>query len=200
MKLAITQLYLVRHAHSKYTPEELTRPLSDKGKVDAEHVTELLKKESIDAVCSSPYKRAVETVEGTARHIGQGINLYDELRERTLAGKPVHNFEEAISLVWEDPAFSLEGGESNLTAQKRGVQGIFKIIEEYNGKNVVIGTHGNIMVLIMSYFDPQYDIRFWRKLEMPDIYCLTFDDKNLASVKRIWTRQAEFVPQKDRSL
>jgi 2,3-bisphosphoglycerate-dependent phosphoglycerate mutase len=186
MKLAITQLYLVRHAHSEYTPEELTRPLSEKGKVDAEHVTELLKKEKIDAVCSSPYKRAVETVEGIAHHIDQEIKIYEEIRERTLSSKPVKNFDEAISLVWEDPAFSLEGGESNLTAQKRGVQGIFKIIEEYNGKNVVIGTHGNVMVLIMSYFDPQYDIRFWRKLEMPDIYCLTFDDKSFKVVKRIW--------------
>ncbi|MGM0841310.1 MAG: histidine phosphatase family protein [Bacillota bacterium] len=187
----MTQLYLVRHAHSEYTPEELTRPLSDIGKVDAEHVTELLKKEKIDAVCSSPYKRAVETIEGTARHIDQKISIYEEMRERTLSSKPVKNFDEAISLVWEDPAFSLEGGESNLTAQKRGVQGIFKIIKEYNGKNVVIGTHGNIMVLIMSYFDPQYDIRFWRKLEMPDVYCLTFDDeKNLKIVKRIWTQSA----------
>ncbi|MGE6755073.1 histidine phosphatase family protein [Rossellomorea sp. NPDC071047] len=196
----MTQLYLVRHAHSEYTPEELTRPLSEKGMVEAEHVTELLKKEKIDAVCSSPYKRAVETVEGIAHYIDQEINIYEEIRERTLSSKPVQNFDEAISLVWEDPAFSLEGGESNLTAQKRGVQGIFKIIEEYNGKNVVIGTHGNIMVLIMSYFDPQYDIRFWRRLEMPDVYCLTFDDKNLKSVNRIWTQPAEFAPEKDRSL
>lgn len=198
--MAITQLYLVRHAHSEYTPEELTRPLSEKGKLEAEYVTELLKKEKIDAVCSSPYKRAVETVEGIAHYIDQEINIYEGIRERTLSSRPVQNFDEAISLVWEDPAFSLEGGESNLTAQKRGVHGIFKIIEEYNGKNVVIGTHGNIMVLIMSYFDPQYDIRFWRRLEMPDIYCLTFDDKNLKSVKRIWTQPAEFAPQKDRSL
>lgn len=198
--MTITKLYLVRHAHSVYTPEELSRPLSDKGKVEAEHVTELLKKEQIDAVCSSPYKRAVETVDGTARHIGQGITLYEELRERTLSGNPVQNFDEAIALVWKDPAFSLKGGESNLTAQKRGVQGIFKIIEEYNGKNVVIGTHGNIMVLIMSYFDPQYDIRFWRNLQMPDIYCLTFDDENLKIVNRIWRQPAEFAAQKDRSL
>ncbi|WP_374056263.1 histidine phosphatase family protein [Rossellomorea sp. FM04394] len=200
MKLAITQLYLVRHAHSEYTPDELTRPLSERGKVDAKHVTELLKKEKIDAVCSSPYKRAVETVEGIARHIGQEIKIYEEVRERTLSSKLVKNFDEAISLLWEDPAFSLEGGESNLTAQKRGVQGIFKIIEEYNGKNVVIGTHGNIMVLIMSYFDPQYDISFWRKLEMLDIYCLTFDDDNVKIVKRIWTQSAELTAQKDRSL
>ncbi|MCC2441947.1 histidine phosphatase family protein, partial [Bacillus paranthracis] len=31
----LTNLYLVRHAHSTYTPEELKRPLSEKGLKDA---------------------------------------------------------------------------------------------------------------------------------------------------------------------
>ncbi|MGG4168859.1 histidine phosphatase family protein [Rossellomorea vietnamensis] len=181
----MTKLYLVRHAHSVYTAEELTRPLSEKGRRDAVSVTERLKKEKIDVVCSSPYKRAVETVEGIARHINQEITLVEQMRERTLSSVPVGNFQEAISSVWAEPALSLEGGESNLIAQKRGVNGIFKILKEYNGKNVVIGTHGNIMVLVMNYFDETYGVEFWRELEMPDIYCLTFDDANLKSVSRI---------------
>jgi 2,3-bisphosphoglycerate-dependent phosphoglycerate mutase len=185
MNVAMTKIYLVRHAHSVYTPEELTRPLSEKGKRDALHVTERLKNEKIDVVCSSPYKRAVETVDGIAQYINQEITLVEEMRERTLSAVPVENFQEAISSVWADPTSSLEGGESNLTAQNRGVYGIFKIMEEYNGKNVVIGTHGNIMVLIMNYFDETYGVEFWRELEMPDIYCLTFDDANLQSVSRI---------------
>ncbi|MCR8849511.1 histidine phosphatase family protein [Rossellomorea sp. SC111] len=181
----MTKLYLVRHAHSVYTPEERTRPLSEKGRRDAVSVTERLVKEKIDVVCSSPYKRAVETVEGIAGHINQEITLVEEMKERTLSSMPVGNFQEAITSVWADPALSFEGGESNLTAQKRGVHGIFKIMEEYNGKNVVIGTHGNIMVLIMNYFDETYGVEFWRELEMPDIYCLSFDDANLETVSRI---------------
>ncbi|PFG07274.1 2,3-bisphosphoglycerate-dependent phosphoglycerate mutase [Bacillus sp. es.034] len=183
--MTVTKLYLVRHAHSVYTPEELTRPLSEKGRRDSLNVTERLKGERIDVICSSPYKRAVETVEGIARHINQEITLVEEMRERTLSSVPVENFQEAISSVWADPSLSLEGGESNLTAQKRGVEGIFKIMEEYTGKNVVIGTHGNIMVLIMNYFDEKYGVEFWRELEMPDVYCLAFHDRNLESVSRI---------------
>ena len=143
--MAVTNLYMVRHAHSVYSPEELTRPLSEIGKKDALHVTERLKNEKIDVVCASPYKRAVETVEGIALHIGQEIRIIEEMRERTLSGSPVDNFEEAISLVWADPEFSLEGGESNLTAQKRGVQGIMDIVEEYNGKNVAIGDRKSVV-------------------------------------------------------
>ena len=189
--MTMTKLYLVRHAHSVYTPEEMTRPLSGRGRRDARYVTKLLMKERIDAVCSSPYRRAVETVEGIALHIDQEIKIVEEVRERTLSSEPVENFDEAISIVWADPTFSLEGGESNHTAQKRGVQGIFKILEEYNGKNVVVGTHGNIMVLIMNHFDQKYGIDFWKELEMPDVYCLTFDHQfMLQNVTRVWSQPA----------
>jgi 2,3-bisphosphoglycerate-dependent phosphoglycerate mutase len=61
----ITNIYFVRHADSSYTPEELNRPLSEKGIKDAKKVTELLSHENITKVISSPYKRAIQTVEGT---------------------------------------------------------------------------------------------------------------------------------------
>lgn len=52
----LTNLYFVRHAHSTYTPDELERPLSERGFTDANTVTELLKGENIDHVLSSPLK------------------------------------------------------------------------------------------------------------------------------------------------
>lgn len=60
------------------------------------------------------------------------------------------------------------------------------MLDKYNGKNIVIGTHGNIMVLIMNYFDSKYDFSLWKNLEMPDIYKLTFKDRELKSVERLW--------------
>jgi 2,3-bisphosphoglycerate-dependent phosphoglycerate mutase len=44
------------------------------------------------------------------------------------------------------------------------------------------------MVLIMNFFDRQYDFSFWKNLDMPDIYKLTFDGKELRNVERIWRR------------
>jgi len=58
----------------------------------------------------------------------------------------------------------------------------------YEGKNIVVGTHGNIMVLMMNYFDPNYDFHFWRNLDMPDIYKLTFKGDKLKEVHRLWNR------------
>lgn len=76
----LTNLYLVRHAHSTYTPEELKRPLSEKGLKDAYKVKELLREENIDHVISSPYLRAIQTVEGIALTLGREIQIVDEFK------------------------------------------------------------------------------------------------------------------------
>nr|WP_304216394.1 histidine phosphatase family protein [Fredinandcohnia onubensis] len=181
-----TNLYFVRHAHSVYTPEELTRPLSEKGRADAETVTSLLVSEKINAVISSPYKRAIQTIEGVGLSLHQEVMIIYDFRERKLSKGPVADFNFAIRKVWEDSTFSWEGGESNLIAQQRGVKATRQVLENYEGKNIVIGTHGNLMVLIMNYFDKHYDFSFWRKLDMPDIYKLTFEKNILMDVKRVW--------------
>ncbi|WEA47111.1 histidine phosphatase family protein [Priestia aryabhattai] len=181
----MTNLYLVRHAHSIYTPDEMGRPLSKKGLLDTKYINNLLEDEDIHIVISSPYKRAFQTVEGVANHFNLEIEIEFELRERKLSSYPIDDFEEAITKVWEDPSFCLKGGESNKIAQQRGIACIFKILEKHKGKNIVIGTHGNIMVLIMNYFNARYDFDFWKNLMMPDIYKLSFEDNNLKAISRV---------------
>lgn len=181
-----TNLYFVRHAHSTYTPDELGRPLSERGFTDARTVTKVLKREAIDYVYSSPYKRAIQTIEGIAKYIDKEIKLEEGFKERILADKPVENFAIAITKVWKDYDFSWNCGESNRIAQKRGVNATFQVLDSNIGKNVVIGTHGNIMVLIMNFFDNKYGFDFWKELEMPDIYKLSFNGKKIIDVQRIW--------------
>lgn len=181
-----TNLYFVRHAHSKYTPDELGRPLSADGFNDAKIVTELLNREAIDCVYSSPYKRAIQTVEGVAKYIDKEIELVEDFKERILAGNPVEDFTAAIEKVWEDYDYSWKDGESNNVAQERGANATLQVLERNLGKNIVIGTHGNIMVLIMNYFDNKYGYDFWKDLEMPDIYKLSFNKMKLIDVQRIW--------------
>lgn len=183
-----TNIYFVRHAHSVYTSDELGRPLSERGFHDADKVTNILKNESIQIVVSSPYKRAFQTVEGTAKFINVPINVVEDFKERELSLKPVDNFERAVTKVWEDFTFAWEGGESNIQAQKRGVDALYQVLKLYSGKNVAIGTHGNLMVLIMNHFDAAFDFEFWRQLDMPDIYKLCFNGINLKQVIRVWKR------------
>lgn len=188
-----TSIYFVRHAHSVYTPDELGRPLSAEGFRDAERVSELLEKERIDTVISSPYKRAVQTVQGTASVHGREIVLEEDFKERLLAGEPIKDFSQAILKVWEDPSFSWPGGESNVSAQQRGVDALYRTLNAYEGKNIVVGTHGNLMVLMMNHFDKKYGYDFWKELDMPDVYKLIFEEQDLIGVSRLWGRKKKGV-------
>lgn len=181
-----TNIYFVRHAHSTYTPEELNRPLSEKGIKDAEQVTRLLAGEHITHVVSSPYKRAIQTVEGAANFFGIKIELDNGFRERKLADSAIDNFDKVVLKYWQDFKFSVSGGETGYFAQERGVKSLINTLDKYRGGNIGIGTHGNIMVLIMNYYDKKYGYDFWNGLSMPDIYKLSFEDGRLLEVKRIW--------------
>jgi 2,3-bisphosphoglycerate-dependent phosphoglycerate mutase len=186
-----TEICFVRHAHSTYTPEELTRPLSEKGMRDARRVARILESENLDHVVSSPYLRAIQTVKGTAASLNQDVILIDGFKERLLSSEPLDDFQGAIRKVWEEPSFQWEGGESNVDAQKRGVAAMLELLKEYEGKRVAVGTHGNIMVLIMHHFDPRYGLAFWESLDMPDVYRLTFDGVDLVGVSRLWEHRSE---------
>lgn len=184
----ITNLYFVRHAHSTCSADELHRPLSERGLTDASRVTKLLRQENIDTLISSPYRRAIQTIEGLTEFVDTKIVIEEDFRERLLASTSVEDFDTAIAKVWEDYSFSWEGGESNIAAQNRGVRGLNKVLKQYEGRNIAVGTHGNIMVLIMNYLDKRYDYAFWKQLDMPDIYKLSFDGQRLVGVRRVWER------------
>ena len=183
-----TKVYLVRHAHSTYSPDEYGRELSEAGRSDVKLLTQQMMERHVDVILSSPYKRAIQTVEGIAQHHHKEIQIMEAFKERTLAGRPVEHFQEAIEAVWRDETFAHPGGESNHEARLRGIDALEEIRNAYQGQSIAIGTHGNLMVLMMSHFDQQYDVTFWRSLDMPDVYCLTFEGETLVNVERIWKR------------
>ncbi|MGE7623031.1 histidine phosphatase family protein [Viridibacillus sp. NPDC096237] len=180
-----TNVYFIRHAHSVYTPDELSRPLSEKGLREAKSILEKLKLEKIDTFISSPYRRAVQTIEPLAKYHSVEIMLDEAFQERKLAQGEVKDFTAVIAKVWQKPDFAFDGGESNQDAQARGIKGLMNVLHTYQDNNIMIGTHGNLMVLIMNYFDPKYDFEFWKELQMPDIYKLSFEGKKLMEIEHI---------------
>lgn len=183
-----TTLYFVRHAQSPYVPnEEAERGLSEQGRRDASRVARVLTQYDVDVVVSSPYARAVETVRETAETVDTEVVTEEGFRERTLAENHVEDFEKAITSVWEDPSFSWEGGESNEVAQERGIEAVDRTLSRWAGKDVVIGTHGNILTLILNHYDEKYDFDFWKRLTMPDIYRVIFEKNESPRIERIYS-------------
>lgn len=119
--------------------------------------------------------------------MGLEIELDERFKECALPEMPAEDFESCIQKVWEDHDFSFPGGESNNCAQKRGIEGLVDVLVKYRGKRIAIGTHGNIMAIMMNFYDSKYGYEFWKDLSMLDIYKLSFKDNKLIDVKRIYS-------------
>jgi len=185
-----TIIYLVRHGDSPKEGKERTRELTEKGYRDAERVAEVLKEENVDVVASSPYRRSVLTVEKVAKTLHKEVVIIEELKERIFSPKGTRLSDKELAPLLErsflDPNFSLKGGESNNECQKRAVKVVKDLINTYEGKKTVIGSHGAVMTLIMNHFDPRYDLQFLNNTTKPDIYKLTFHHDELMVVERLW--------------
>lgn len=162
------------------------RPLSAKGQADAERVAECLDTAQPVAIYSSPYRRARQTVEPLAARLGVPIHEHTDLRERTLSAGPAGEFEAAVHATWADFDFAHPGGEPNRDAQRRVVAVHTALARRHATQSVVLSTHGNLLALLLNYYDPSVGFDFWRALSTPDIYRLTLSPRREATVERMW--------------
>lgn len=186
-----TYIYFVRHANSPFTLDnERARGLSEQGIVDSNLAADLLKGEGIDIVASSTYARAIDTVKPLATLLKKEIIQYEELVERLIASVKHEISEEellkAIESSFLDIDYCMLEGETTRQAQARAIPVIIQLLTLHKGKKIAIGTHGNIMTIIMNYFDNRYSYEFWAQTSKPDIYKLEFEDTKLKNVERLW--------------
>ncbi|PFC12806.1 histidine phosphatase family protein [Bacillus cereus] len=187
-----TYIYMVRHGESsKLEGSERTRGLTEKGSLDAHRVTDILKTEGIDTFISSPYKRAMLTIEKSADFYEKEVVVYENLKEcmflsedKIISDKEVYPL---VKKMFFDPDFALTEGESYKDCQRRVVKVLKEILMDFQGQKIVIGTHGLVMTLMMNYLDNQYGFEFLIHTSKPDVYKLEFNGEQLMNVERLWT-------------
>lgn len=127
--------------------------LTEKGIEQAKKLADIVKKHNIDIILSSPLKRAIETSQIVADKynitlqivqllIEQNYGIYegvDRKNDNFLANK--RNF-----------AYKYPNGESMMQVAYRIYGLIDKIKEQYQGKNILIISHGGICRIIRTYF------------------------------------------------
>ena len=186
-----TYIYFVRHAISPFSLDnERNRGLSDQGILDSIWVAEILKNEGIDIIVSSSFARAVDTIKPLANLLNKEIIQFEELVERPIASLKYQIEEDdllkGIERSFIDIDYCMPEGETTRQAQERSIPIIKKLLTDYKGKKIAVGTHGNIMTIILNYFDKSYGNDFWIQTSKPDIYKLEFDDTKLIQVERLW--------------
>lgn len=185
-----TTIYMVRHSESdKSDGTERQRGLTAKGQEDAHRVAERLRNEDIDALYSSPYARAVDTIRILAGKLGREIHTCEDLKERDWFGSDRLLTDGEVDLYLErmfaEPDFALPGGESGAACQARSVTALKEILHNHQGERVVIGTHGMVMTLMMGYFSAEYGLDFLLHCTKPDIYKMQFAGEKLLGVERL---------------
>ncbi|EEK88133.1 Phosphoglycerate mutase [Bacillus thuringiensis serovar pakistani str. T13001] len=182
---------MVRHGESpKLEGNERMRGLTERGHMDARRVTDILKAERIDTFISSPYNRAMLTIEESANFHEKEIVVYENLKEcmfssedQVISDKEVYPL---VQKMFSNPDFARTEGESYADCQRRVVKVLKEILMDFRGCKIVIGTHGLVMTLMMNYFDKQYGFEFLMNTSKPDIYKMEFKEEQLMNVERLW--------------
>lgn len=174
----MTHVFFVRHARPNYdNHDDFSRELSPQGMADRALVTRFLADKQIDAVLSSPYKRAVDTVKAFADQYGFPVQTIDGFRERRVDNVWVEDFTAFAQKQWADFSYRLPGGESLQEVQDRNIAALNAVLEQYAGKNIVIGSHGTALSTIIHFYDPSFGYAEFDKVRhlMPWIVESTFD-------------------------
>ncbi len=191
----MTTIYFVRHCKPDANiQDDRNRPLTEEGLADSQQVLEILKDKNIDIFISSPYKRSYDSIKKVADYYGKSIITDERLRERK-AGKNSNNHE-MFNKRWSDLSFAEEDGESIGSVQKRNIEALNEILEQYPDKTIVIGTHGTALSSILNYYDSSFNGNSFMKIIdlMPYIVKMEFEGKTNISkddVFSIWKEYKE---------
>ena len=178
--LAPLDVLLIRHAESlpygSVGVADDDRPLTDDGRLRAAELAIELEPYEVTAIYSSPYLRALQTVGPIARARGLEVQQLADLRERRLSPEPMQDWRATLERAWSDADFAMPGGESGRDAQRRAV-GILDLLRSRHpdGGRLVLGSHGNLIGLILQALEPEVDFAFHMAMPNPAIYRLTHD-------------------------
>lgn len=167
----MTRLLLVRHGATAATEEDrfsgsTGAELSEQGHWQAARLGERLSQQTITAIYSSPFPRALETARIVAGHCGLEPIARDGLREIAHGhweGMKREDVEREFGreyASWEaDPfTFAPAGGESGLAVLARALPVIRDIVTAHAGGQVLVVSHKATLRLVLSSllaFDPR---------------------------------------------
>jgi 2,3-bisphosphoglycerate-dependent phosphoglycerate mutase len=137
---------------------------------------ETLKGLEIGAAYSSPYLRAIQTIEPLAQARALKIQTIEDLREHALGPGLIDHWKDVLEGAWSDFDFALPGGETMRGTQTRGLKVLETIRAEYPRGTVIVAGHGTLFSLILHAMTPQIDCAFHLSMPMPAVYTLEYQD------------------------
>ena len=184
----MTTIYFVRHAEPNYSNhDDLTRELTERGRMDSLLVTRFLLDKNVEAIFSSPYRRAVETILDLANRLDLEIHRVENFRERRVGGSWIEDYSGFARRQWADFDYKLPDGESLREVQERNIAALAEVLTDYAGKTVVIGSHGTALSTVIHYYNPAFHYADFDRIRdvMPWVVKLTFDGFQCVAIEEI---------------
>ena len=153
------KLYVTRHGQTTWNVEWKVSGVTDVeltslGMAQAQSVAEILKNEKIDVILVSPLKRARHTAEIINSQCNVPIITDERLTEQNYGiYEGTHRKNEGFLNNKRQFAYKYPDGESMLQLAYRVYGLLDEIKVKYNGKNVLLVTHGGVCRVIKTYFE-----------------------------------------------
>ncbi len=183
--MANKKIYLIRHGKAAMEGSDRERNLDDDGKVQAISLCKKIKKEFDDKeikIFSSPFARAVQTVQSLSNEMNVQIEQIPSLEEIKMGKDPQLSKHQIIEKMWADQNFKTKDGVSQSEHVEKIKLELDKIFNDFynNEYDLILVSHGNSIGIILKYFfKMEFAFEDWKKISMPDMYYLEFDKNNI---------------------
>lgn len=176
------EIFVIRHCQA--SGQEADAPLTSLGKLQAEHLANVLRQSGIERIISSPFTRAIQSIEPLAQRSNVGIELDERLVERHLSSSPLTDWYTKLQETFVDFDLCFEGGESSRVAMQRAVD-VLEGVLQGTAKRIAIVSHGNLTTLLLKHFDDNIGFETWERLSNPDVFWMLITN-NGTHVEHIW--------------
>lgn len=170
-----TTLYLVRHGQTEWNVQHRFQghqdsPLTEQGVRQAEWLAESMKHVHLDAIFASTSRRASHTAEIIRAEREIPIFETDDFRELNLGiwegqtqDQAKCDSPEQFDNFWNDPeAFMVDGSEMFEQVRERAVRKLIELVQQYEGKSLMIVTHTVVVKLLMAHFENRALKDLWK--------------------------------------
>lgn len=159
----MTELILVRHGQTAWNVEKVFRgrvdvSLDETGIKQAESLARYLSQWQLEAIYSSPLKRALETASMIARYqkvpvqVAQGLIDMDYGEWQSLPEQEVNKLYPSLYEQWREKpqAVKIPGGESLDEVKRRAMEVVNEAVSRYRGSVVLVSHRVVNKILICS--------------------------------------------------
>lgn len=178
----VKKLYIIRHCQA--AGQEADAKLTELGEQQALELARFFNDVLIDRIISSPYSRAVETIQPLAVQKQTPIKTDNRLKERVLSTSHLPDWMEKLEATFHDSTLKYENGESSDEAARRILNVVDEVLES-EAETVILVTHGNLMSLLLREYIRDFGFHEWKQLSNPDVYVVEMGEGK-TQCGRVW--------------